>query len=220
MAKRDPGVVSADIKHPLFARLFARLAPRMEAQGAGEHRDRLLAGLGGRVLELGAGSGINFAHYPSTVSEVVAVEPEPYLRTRAEVAAKSSAVRVSVVEGTADRLPADDESFDAAVASLVLCSVPSQPVALAELRRVLIPGGELRFYEHVVASEAKLSRLQNRIDWVWPHFAGGCHPNRDTVGAIERAGFELERCERFRFQPSPPMIPVAPHVIGIARKPA
>lgn len=208
--------MSADVHHPIFARWFDRMAAKAEDQGAGEHRDRLLAGVHGRVIEVGAGNGLNFPHYPSTVTEVVAVEPEDYLRAKAEEAAASAALEVSVVDGLAERLPADDASFDAAVVSLVLCTVADQAAALAEVRRVLRPGGELRFYEHVLAEEPRLTRIQNGAARFWPWLGGGCHPNRDTVGAIEGAGFSIERCERFRFQPSPLMIPVAPHVIGKA----
>ena len=114
-----------------------------------EHRRELLADLAGTVLELGAGNGLNFAHYADTVTEVAAVEPEDYLRERAEDTAAGAPVPIRVVDALADDLPFPDESFDAVVASLVLCSVPDQATALAELRRVLRPAGELRFYEHV-----------------------------------------------------------------------
>lgn len=212
----EANAVSTEVHHPIFARWFDRMAAKAEDQGAGEHRGRLLTGLSGRVIEVGAGNGLNFPHYPSTVTEVVAVEPEHYLRAKAEEAAATAAIDVTVVDGLAERLPAEEASFDAAVVSLVLCSVPDQATALAEVRRVLRPGGELRFYEHVVAEERRLTGIQNAVAWFWPWLGGGCHPNRDTVGAIEGAGFAIERSERFRFQPSPLMIPVAPHVIGKA----
>jgi ubiquinone/menaquinone biosynthesis C-methylase UbiE len=130
---------AADIERPRFARMYPKAAARADRRGATKHRRRLLAGLSGRVLELGAGNGLNFAHYPATVTEVVAIEPEPSLRAAAEAAAQPAAVTVTVRAGTADQLPLADREVDAAVASLVLCSVPDQASALAELRRVLRP---------------------------------------------------------------------------------
>ena len=135
--------------HPVFARLYERMAPSLEQAGGAAHRDELLADLHGRVIEVGAGSGLCFAHYPNTVSEVVAVEPEPSLRRAAQSAAQSVETAIAVVDGRAEQLPADDAAFDAAVVSLVLCSVPDPATALNEIHRVLRPGGELRFYEHL-----------------------------------------------------------------------
>ncbi len=203
--------------HPIFARWFSMLAPKLDEKGAAEHRAELLDGVSGRVIEVGAGTGSNFRHYPDGVSAVVAVEPEPYLRAKADEAASGTTVAIDVVDGVADRLPAEDASFDVAVASLVLCSVSDQAAALAEIRRVLRSGGELRFYEHVAADERGLARLQNSVSWFWPWLGGGCRPNRDTVAAIEAAGFAVERCNRFSFRPSPLDTPVSPHVIGVAR---
>ena len=205
------------VRHPIFARLFDRLVRKADPQQA-DHRRELLEGLSGRVIEVGAGNGINFANYPTTVTEVVAVEPEAYLRNKATEAAAAVPVPVAVVDGLADALPVESESFDAAIASLVLCSVDDQARALAEIARVLKPGGELRFYEHVLSQDAKVARLQNRIEPVWRFCGGGCHPNRDTPAAIEAAGFTMERCRRFAFKPGPLMTVVEPHVIGTARR--
>ncbi|MGH2989249.1 MAG: class I SAM-dependent methyltransferase [Solirubrobacterales bacterium] len=210
--------MSREVHHPLFARLFNRMAAKTEDQGAAEHRDLLLAGLSGSVIEVGAGNGLNFSHYPASVNEVLAVEPEDYLRAKAEQVAETAPIPITVVDGLADRLPSEDTGFDAAVASLVLCSVPDQADALAEIRRVLRPAGELRFYEHVLSDERGLARLQNAVGWFWPVVGGGCHPNRDTLATIERAGFEIERCEHLPFRPSIVMTPVAPHVIGVASR--
>jgi SAM-dependent methyltransferase len=206
------------VHHPIFARVYARLSPRSERQGAAEHRDELLARLAGRVIEVGAGNGLTFGHYEPGVTEVVAVEPEPYLRARAQEAVAGARVPVRVVDAIADRLPAKDASFDAGVVSLVLCTVPDQARALAELRRVIRPGGELRFYEHVVSTRPRVAAVQRRLDDanLWPRLAGGCHMARDTVGAIEAAGFRLERVRRFAFPPGPVGVP---HVLGVARRP-
>jgi ubiquinone/menaquinone biosynthesis C-methylase UbiE len=205
--------------HPVFARVYTKVAEMSERRGGAEHRQALLAGLSGRVVEVGAGSGANFAHYPTTVDEVVAVEPEPYLRAAAQRRAPHATVPVSVVDGDAERLPGEVGSFDAGVAALVLCTVRDQQRALAELFRVIRLGGELRFYEHVVSHAPWESRMQWLADATfWPHVAGGCHLARDTTAAIERAGFILETCERFPFSPAA-FLPPDPHILGIARHP-
>jgi ubiquinone/menaquinone biosynthesis C-methylase UbiE len=191
----------------------------MEQLGVREHRRELLAGISGRVIEIGAGTGANFPHYPEGVREIVAVEPEPYLRARAATAAASATAPVRVVDAVADQLPFEDASFDVAVSSLVLCSVADQPAALAELHRVLRPGGELHFYEHVRAQDRRLATAQRVLDVVWPHLGGGCHASRDTLQAITDAGFAIEHVRRFVFRPCKLAAPTSPHVLGIARRP-
>jgi ubiquinone/menaquinone biosynthesis C-methylase UbiE len=208
------------VRHPIFARFYAWMSQGAEHRfGIAEHRDELLAGLSGRLVEIGAGNGLNFGHYPDTVEEVTAVEPEPYLRKLALAAASESPVRVRVTEGAAERLEFGDASFDAGVCSLVLCSVGNPARALAELFRVIKPGGELRFYEHVLAQEPRRARWQRRVDVIWPFFAGGCHTARRTTVQIERAGFEIAEMRRFEVGPSNLLNPVAPHVLGRARRP-
>lgn len=207
--------------HPVFARVYARLSPLMDRHGVAEHRQRLLDGLAGRVIEVGAGDGANFVHYGDEVTGVVAVEPEPYLRAKAKERAAQAAVPVEVVDGVAERLPVGDGSVDAAVASLVLCSVADQQVALAELFRVLRPGGELRFYEHVVAPEgSRLRRVQRLADaTLWPRLTGGCHLARDTSTALAAAGFVVDELDRFDFPPDQ-VSPASPHILGRATRPA
>ena len=203
--------------HPWFARVWAWIAAGMEGRGAAEHREQLMTGIAGRVVELGAGTGTNFEHYPPEVVEVLAVEPEPHLRALAVRAAERAPVRVEVTDGVAERIPADDGAFDAALVSLVLCSVPDQAVALAELRRVLRPGGRLHFWEHVRAENGAFRRVQGLLDrTVWPAVGGGCHTGRDTAAAIVAAGFTLERVERFRFPAGRVPSPTAPNVLGTA----
>lgn len=167
------------------------------------------------MIEVGAGTGINFGHYPEAVTEVVAVEPEPYLREHADVAAAAAPVPVAVVDATAEALPAADGSYDAAVASLVLCSVRDQGVALKEMRRVLRPGGELRFYEHVRSANPMFGALEDLITPVWSRLGGGCHPNRNTVDAVASAGFTITDVQEFPFAPAPGQ-PRVRHVIGHA----
>lgn len=206
-----------EVRHPLFARIYLRMSSGRRNRGEDEHRERLLAGLSGRVIEVGAGNGLNFPLYPSTVKKVVAVEPEPLLREAAAEEAKDAPVEIEVVDGVAGALPVADGSQDAAIASLVLCSVSDQPGALAELRRVLRPDGELRFYEHVVSNRPVYAGLQRLADATfWPRVAGGCHMARDTVAALERAGFRIERLDRFPFSPGA-LIPPTPHILGLAR---
>ena len=203
------------VRHPLFARVYARVGHLMDAE-IGDHRRRLLAGLHGRVLEVGAGNGLNFPHYPVTVTEVLAVEPEPYLRRLALAAARQAPVPIRVVAGTAEALPAPDGAVDAVVASLVLCSVADLDQALVEARRVLRPGWRLRFYEHVRATDPRLARWQDRLERPWGWLVGGCHPNRDTVAAIGAAGLRLVQLDRFDLQAMPPL--ARPHVLGMAER--
>jgi SAM-dependent methyltransferase len=206
------------VRHPIFARVFDCISPSIERE-AGRHRAALLAGLSGRVVELGAGNGANFEHYPATVEEVVAFEPEAYLRQKATAAAHAAAVPVSVGDAVAEVLPLEQRSVDAAVASLVLCSVSDPERALAELRRVLKPGGELRFFEHVRSDDPRKARLQRRLDGsgLWPRLAGGCHCARDTIAAIEAAGFAVDSVRSLDFGPT--WMHTNPHVIGVARVP-
>ena len=200
---------------PEFARRYLAASAKAEDRGAREHRRRLLAGTSGTVCEVGAGHGINFAHYPTGVVKVLAVEPEPTLRGHAVTAAQRSAVDIEVVDGSADALPVPDSSCDAVVASLVLCSVPDQHTALAEIRRVLRPGGQLHFYEHVRSGRRSVAWLQHVIAPLWGHFAGGCHPDRDTVGAVRANGFSVTDLDTFAFAPVRGVPPFA-HVIGRA----
>jgi SAM-dependent methyltransferase len=210
--------VDERVEHPFFARFYLRMASGRKAKGEDDYRQRMLAGLSGRVIEVGAGNGLNFPHYPATVEKVLAVEPEPLLREAATENAAEAPVPVEVVGGVSGRLPAEDESFDAGVASLVLCSVPNQARALAEFRRVIRPGGELRFYEHVVAHGPLAAGLQRAADATfWPRVGGGCHLARDTGAAIEAAGFTIERSQRFAFTPGAPIPPI-PHILGVARR--
>jgi ubiquinone/menaquinone biosynthesis C-methylase UbiE len=204
---------------PLFARWYAKVSPGMDAQGMSEYRKRALAGLAGSVIEVGAGNGLNFAHYPAGVAQVLAVEPDRYLRRIAEQRAARAPVPVTVQDGLAERLPAADGAFDAAVITLVLCSVADQRAALAEVHRVVRPGGELRFVEHVGADSPGLRRVQRVLDaTVWPPLGGGCHTGRDTLAAIGRAGFTVTRHDAFRFPVTQIPLPASPHVWGVASR--
>jgi ubiquinone/menaquinone biosynthesis C-methylase UbiE len=204
--------------HPIFARVYPHISRAAEQAGAAEHRQMLLAGLDGQVIEVGAGHGLNFPYYPENVTRVLAVEPEPHLRDLAREAAQRVSVRIDVVDGTAEALPAEDRELDAAVVSLVLCSVADQRTALDEIARVLRPGGELRFYEHVISNRPGWARFQRALDaTVYPPLAGGCHCARDTSAAIIDAGFTIEHQQRLAFKAGP-IAPAIPHILGTARR--
>ncbi|GGZ98880.1 class I SAM-dependent methyltransferase [Streptomyces bluensis] len=207
-----------DLQHPRFARQYLKIAAESDRRGGVEHRRRLLDGLSGRVLEVGAGQGRNFAHYPATVTEVVALEPDDTLRAVAGRAAAEAPVPVSVLSGHADELPGGNEEFDAVVFSLVLCSVNDQATALAEAARVLRRGGQMRLYEHVRSRHRIRGLMEDAITPVWRRMGGGCHPNRNTEAAVRAAGFTLDQVDHFGFRPSP-LIPRSAHIIGRATKP-
>lgn len=207
-------------KRPLFARWYPKAAAELEERGLAEQRARLLAPLSGRVLEIGCGFGANFPHYPAAVTELVAVEPEPNFRDLSRERADRLGREATIVDGTAEALPVENDSFDAVVATAVLCSVDDQAAALAEIMRVLRPGGILVGFEHV-ASPGGVRRAGERVlDAVlWTHLNGGCHLSRDTLAAIEAAGFQTDelRTERFAFLPFP--VSQSPHLVGASRKP-
>ncbi|MFF4548758.1 class I SAM-dependent methyltransferase [Streptomyces sp. NPDC001435] len=218
----DSGKLARDpVHHPLFARCYARVSTRAETRlGMARVRDRLLAGLSGRVIEIGAGNGLNFAHYPGTVSEVVAIEPERLLRQLAAQAARRCEVPVDVVPGAAEALPVKSEAYDAAVLSLVLCSVRDVPRALGELRRVLRPGGEVRFFEHGRGGGRAMTFTQRALDrTLWPALSGGCHLAREPVAALREAGFELGPYQQVLLPEKGSKLPTSYCVLGSARRP-
>jgi len=183
-----------------------------------KRRRELLAGLAGRGLEIGIGTGASLDFYPETVASLDAIEPEPALRAVAERAARDVRFPVTVTGGTAEATGQPDAAFDFAVCSLVLCSVEDQAAALAEIRRVLKPGGELRFYEHVAADHSLTRSVQRGLDrsGVWPAVSGGCHLARDTAATIADAGFDVTLLRRFTS--GPPSVGV-PFLLGQAISP-
>jgi SAM-dependent methyltransferase len=203
-----------------FARYLERQEERRPDPVAREHRRSLLDGLRGHVIEVGCGDGRAFELYPTSVEAVLAVEPDPVARAVAEERAADAAVPIEVAGGVAEALPADDGAFDAAVAVWVLCSVSDPGAALGELRRVLKPGGELRFYEHVRSENAAFGLLQRGVDALfWTRALGGCRTTRDTETAIRAAGFRVDELERGFHSSSLLTITSAPHVLGVAHLP-
>ena len=191
------------------------LARRAEPEMA-PYRRSVLQQARGRVLEIGAGTGFNVRHYPADV-EIVITEPGEALLRRAERRAGENGRAIRAVRAPAERLPFEDGSFDTVVSTLVLCSVRDQDEALAEVRRVLAPGGRFLFLEHVRADDPKAARRQDRLNRPWRVVAMGCNANRDTLARIEAAGFEVEELERGDLPKSPRLI--RPMILGRATAP-
>lgn len=176
-----------------FARRYDRLTEKLEGAWLCDARAELLAGLTGTVVELGAGTGRNLAHYPDSVERLVLTEPTAAMRDqlRSRVAEAGRPFPVEIVDATADRLPIGDGTADAVVSTLVLCSVPALGPAVAEVRRVLRAGGELRLIEHVAAEKAWAHRIQTRLDPVWTWIEGSCHLDHETRTALAAGGFDV-----------------------------
>ncbi|HEX8856671.1 MAG TPA: class I SAM-dependent methyltransferase [Thermoleophilaceae bacterium] len=201
----------------VFAAVYDRLQKGAEEAGVREMRRGLVSQASGRVLEVGAGTGLNLDHY-GDVEELVLAEPSPHMASKLEHKVAASGRAAQVVQAPAERLPFPDNTFDTVVVTLVLCTVPDQSDALTEIHRVLKPGGRMLFMEHVRSEDAKIARWQDRVERPWGWFACGCHPNRDTLATIQRSPLELE----FSAREKAPKVPrlVNEGVAGAARKPA
>ncbi|MGE5274594.1 MAG: class I SAM-dependent methyltransferase [Verrucomicrobiota bacterium] len=178
-----------------------------------EKRRQLLAAADGRVLEVGAGTGFNLPHYPESVEDLTVTDGMDGMLRRAERRAGEAGRHVTAKKASVESLPFEDASFDTVVASLLLCSVDDQGRAVAEIRRVLRPGGQYLFLEHVRSDDSKVARSQDRWEGVWGVVAMGCHPNRDTLSRIERT-FEVAELERSELPMGPKI--VRPYVLGRA----
>ncbi len=213
MTSTSPG----SVHNPLFARIWPVIAAH-ENEATRALRRENLAGLSGRVLEVGAGVGTNFAYYPHEVEQVIAVEPEPRLAMRAHAAAAEANVPIVVTEETVEHFAAA-EPFDAVVCSLVLCSIGNVNSVLRQLFSLLRPGGQLRYLEHV-ASGGIRGGLQRMADaTVWPRLFGNCHTHRDTEQAIRSAGFAVDGARREATLPAWVPMPVSEFALGRARRP-
>ena len=210
--------MSETVDNPFFARLWVAISAR-EPESLRRLRRENLAGLTGRVLEVGAGTGTNFAFYPDTVTEVVALEPERRLAARARQAASTSPIPVTVESGTIEQF-ADSGEFDAVVCSLVLCSVGDPEHVVSQLYSLLRPGGQLRYLEHIAGSGPR-ARLQKFADaTLWPRIAGNCHTHRHTEETIVGAGFKVTGARREWTLPRWVPVPVAEFALGVAVRPA
>jgi SAM-dependent methyltransferase len=189
---------------------------RFEPKSLKRLRRQTLEGVAGRVLEIGCGNGANFALYPDGVS-LVASDPDPYMLTHARNRPEVASRAIEVHEAGAEVLPFEDASFDAVVSTLVLCSVPDQRAALAEITRVLKPGGALHCLEHVRYAGGFGAWFQDRGDGLWARLGGGCHPNRDTAAAIEDAGFTIQSLRKVTIAPPiPPLCITRPGIRAVA----
>ncbi|HEY2502349.1 MAG TPA: class I SAM-dependent methyltransferase [Mycobacterium sp.] len=210
-------VAGPAIDSPFFAWIWPLVATR-EAEAVRALRRENVAGLSGRVLEVGAGIGTNFALYSDSVKEVVALEPEPRLAARARTAAAAAPIPISVTGETAETC-GGGKPFDVVVCSLVLCSVQDPAMVLGRLYSLLRPGGELRYLEHVASAGAR-GRLQRFADaTLWPRLFGNCHTHRDTERAVLDAGFEVGTSRREWTLPAWAPLPVSELALGRARRP-
>jgi ubiquinone/menaquinone biosynthesis C-methylase UbiE len=211
-----PGKLSDLLWGPLFARGYDRFNKGLEDAGLRDKRRGLLARAQGRTLEIGAGTGVNVELYPESVTELVLMEPDSHMRRQLHKRLAALGRRVEVVDAGGERIPFPDASVETAVATLVLCTIPDPQVALAEIARVLKPGGRLLFLEHVRSDDPKTARWQDRLERPWGWFARGCHPNRDTLATIDASALEVSEVERDRIPKAPPI--VRPLLVGEATR--
>jgi len=203
----------------IIASIYERMLRRTEEACLGRWRGELLSVVEGEVLEVGAGAGANVPHYGPRITRLVLSEPDPHMRRRlTEAVRRARLARVEVSDASLGALPMAAASFDVVVSTLVLCSVPDQPAALADAYRVLRPGGRLVFIEHV-AAEANPARLwwQHFVEPLWRRLAGNCHLTRRTEEALVAAGFTIDRIQRESIRKVMPL--VRPSIRGVARKP-
>jgi SAM-dependent methyltransferase len=200
----------------IIAMFYDGQMAKSEEAGLCDMRRRVVADATGDVLEIGAGTGANLEHYGSGVRSLTVTEPEPPMLRRLEQHVRERAPRTTVLRAPAEDLPFEDDSFDVAISTLVLCGVEDQHRALRQLARVLRPGGRLLFLEHVRSEDARLARWQDRLNW-FNRAVVCCECNRPTLDSIRAAGFEVGQVDRLEFPKSPPF--VRPLILGSARLP-
>jgi ubiquinone/menaquinone biosynthesis C-methylase UbiE len=199
----------------VFAALYDRMMRHGEQRSMGRRRGELLTNVQGRTLEIGAGTGANIPHYPAGLQDLILAEPFEPMRRQLERKLSESGRSARTLSASAEAIPLEDESVDTVVSTLVLCTVDSPDLALAEAARVLRAGGQLLFIEHVRSHSPRVARWQDRLETPWRHFGAGCRCNRDTIVSIAAAGFSTEY-EDVHWKGVPPI--VAPLVVGRAVK--
>ncbi len=202
--------------HKWFA-VFWDWMVRTESGAIRRVRQEVAGGAGGRVLEIGCGNGANFGYYADGTTDLVATDPDPYMIERAARLAAQLGRPIDVRQAPAEELPFEDASFDTVVSTLVMCTVRDPAKALTEVRRVLKPGGQFRFFEHVRYDYAFGAFWQDLVTPLWRWMGAGCHPNRDTARFIAEAGFQFRQLESLKPEPPlPPMIVTRPCIKGVA----
>jgi ubiquinone/menaquinone biosynthesis C-methylase UbiE len=206
--------MTAHLWSRVFAVAYDPFLALAELAGVRAHRTRALAAARGRVVELGAGTGLNLRHYPRGLDALLLVEPDPAMRRRLARRVRASGMDAQILDAGAERLPLADDSVDTVVSTFVLCTVDDPQRALNEIHRVLRPGGELLFVEHVRARSSRLARWQDRLSEPWRRFACGCRCNRATTELMRACDFEVEAAGAV-WRAMPPI--VRPLAIGHAR---
>ena len=201
------------LRKKFFAATYDRMSRKTEDAGLRDMRHGLLAGAGGSVLEIGGGTGANLAHYNGKVESLVITEPEPAMFRRLQSKARDQAPLAKILRAPAEDIPFEDDTFDTVVSTLVLCGVDDQARSLREARRVLRPGGQLLFLEHVRSDDPALARLQDRMNWL-NQFVVCCDCNRPTLTSIEAAGFTISSLEQTTLPKAPKF--VRPLIVGVA----
>lgn len=201
----------------IFAAGFDRFMAASERAGMADIRRDALSRAKGRTVEIGAGTGLNLANYPAHLAELILTEPEGPMVGRLRNKVETQGLHAEVVQAGAEKLPFEDDSVDTVTATLVLCTVPDPTRALAEITRVLTPGGQLLFLEHVRSGDPKLAKWQDRLHWPWLKFGNGCHCNRATLATIEASGLEVREVEHGETPKGVPI--VRPLVWGSAIRP-
>jgi ubiquinone/menaquinone biosynthesis C-methylase UbiE len=209
-----PGSVYEATWGGVFARVYDTAFVLAERRGLRDVRKELIGQSKGRVVELGAGTGLNLNHYPAQISELLLTEPDAHMAARLRKRARRLSLDASVVEAPAEELPFDDASVDTVVSTLVLCTVQNPEQALAEVARVLRPGGSLLFAEHVRSASPRAARWQDRLNTPWSWYGCGCQCNRDTLSAMRTANFQVDDVRLDRLRWISPL--VRPLVVGSA----